>query len=390
MARLRILHVIDRLDRRLGGSVAATLGICKFLKLAQVDVEACGSIGPDDVLDHLDTEFGDFPIHRFARSFPRRYAGSIQFYRWLDQAIAKYDLIEIHAIFSAFTLQAGKICRNHRKPYIIRPHGSLDPFDLRKHALLKRLVGPVLVRPLLAGANLLLATAALESERLVLYGATVEKAVIPLPILLDDEHGSRNSFRNRHNIPLDAQVVLFLSRLDYKKGLEFLIPALARLKQKFPRLWFVLAGSGDPAYVKKTEQVLAEFNTSEFTRRIGFVTGQEKRDAFAAADIFALPSLNENFGIVNIEAMQAGLPLLISDQVYICREIEAAGSGIICSPSVNSVAEKMEEMLSGATDLKLMGQRGHGLVQRCYRPEVATQSLIEVYRKILGHSYNLG
>lgn len=386
MAAIRVLHIIDRLDKRLGGSVSATLGVCKYLALAGVEVEAAGSVGPNDELDHLEREYFGFKTHLFARSFPARYANSAAFSQWLPGVLKEYDLVEIHAIFSAFTLNAAHICRQMGKPYVVRPHGSLDPFDLKKHALLKKIVGPFLIRPLLESSSAVLLTALLEAERLETYGARVRKVVLPLPVPLSAEIGNRDQFRRRHGIPANARVVLFMSRIDYKKGLDFLIPAIGRLRREIPELWFVLAGAGDAAFVAKVRRWLVDHGVSPITSEVGFLSGTEKLDSLAAADIFALPSLNENFGIVNVEAMHSGLPLLVSSEVYIHSEIAEAKAGIICYPNIDSVVAKLRLMLGGKIDLKLMGQCGQKLVQARYRPDSATSELISFYEQALGIS----
>jgi glycosyltransferase involved in cell wall biosynthesis len=376
---IRTLHIIDRLDKRQGGSVTAVLDIAKFLAQRGEQVEVVGSTGDSDDLSHLAEEYSVLKIHRFQKSFPQRYAHSATFNRWLRDALPEYDLVEIHAIFSSITWNAARICKEAKKPYFVRPHGSLDPFDLKKHALLKKVVGPILIRPMLAGASAVLLTAPLESERLVTYGANVRKIVMPLPVFLPGRIEDRKTFRAKHKIPTDACVILFLSRLDYKKGLEFLIPALGKLKTEYPALWFVLAGSGAPEFTKKVRALQSQYGINSITSEVGFLSGQDKLDAFAAANVFVLPSLNENFGIVNIEAMHSGLPLLISDEVYICREIEAAGAGLVCQPNIESVTHKLRELLGGTIDLKQMGERGRELVQRRYRPEAATEALLDLY-----------
>lgn len=386
MAPLRTLHIIDRFDRRLGGSMQATIEVARFLAKQGESAEVAGTVSVNDDLSHLDSLGEVLKIHRFDQSFPKRYAQSKAFNRWLVDAIGDYDLVEIHAIFSGVSMAAARICRQTGKPYLVRPHGSLDPFDLKKHSLLKRFVGPLFVRPMLEGATAVLLTAQLEAARMATYGANVRKVVLSLPVALSEQRGDADGFRNKHGIPGDAQVVLFLSRVDYKKGLDYLIPALAQLKREFPALWFVLAGSGTPAFTASVHRWLEVHRVRPFTTELGFVVGQEKLDAFAAADVFALPSRNENFGIVNIEAMHAGLPLLISNEVYICREIEEAGAGMICKPSVESVITKMREMLSGAVDLKAMGKQGRELVRSRYQPEVATEALMKLYADILRQS----
>jgi glycosyltransferase involved in cell wall biosynthesis len=162
-----------------------------------------------------------------------------------------------------------------------------------------------------------------------------------------------------------------------------LIPAIGELQQDFSDLWFVLAGAGERSFTQYIEQLIFRCGLGEKTRRIGFISGQEKADALAAADVFALPSRNENFGIVLIEAMNAGVPLLISDEVYIHREVSDAGAGVVCQPTSASVKSTLRGLLAGSVDLKVMGERGRRLVQERYLPEQATKSLIATYSSIL-------
>jgi glycosyltransferase involved in cell wall biosynthesis len=172
---------------------------------------------------------------------------------------------------------------------------------------------------------------------------------------------------------------MFMSRIDYKKGLDALMPALAQLRREFGSLWFVLAGSGDPSFMPSVDRWIGEQGLSTVTSKVGFLSGQDKADALAAAGIFALPSLNENFGIVLIEAMHAGVPLLISDEVYIHREIAGHGAGLVCRPEAASIAGSLRRMLDGSVDLAKMGRCGRDLVERRYRPEAATELLLGAY-----------
>ena len=383
---IRTLHVVHRLDTRLGGAVHATLGVCKYLARAGQPVEVAGSIGPGDELGYLDSDYPEFRTHRFQRSFPARYANSSDFCHWLPGALKNYDLVELHTIFSALIFRAGRICRDAGVPYLVRPHGSLDPFDLQKHPRLKAFVGPRFVRPLLAGSAGAVLTAPLEAERLQTYGANVPRFVAPLPVSLPEGTGDGEAFRRRHDIPMDATVVLFMSRVDYKKGLDFLIPALGRLHPKHPKLRFVLAGTGDPEFIDRVRGWVAKEGIAAMTREVGFVSGPEKRDALAAADLFALPSLNENFGIVLIEAMHCGVPLLISDQVYIQQEIRSASAGLVCKPEIGSVTETLGVLLGDAPARRRMGEAGRRLVEERYRPQAATEHLVRTYQEVLSGS----
>jgi glycosyltransferase involved in cell wall biosynthesis len=377
------LHCLFSYDNKLGGSVHAALNVCKYLARGGHPVEMVAPFGRRDDVQYLGNDYSGLSCHMVARSFPQRYSNSHALGIWLRANLHRFQVVEIHGVWVLSTLEAARICRELNKPYFIRPHGSLDPFDLQKHVLVKRFLGPIYVRWLLRNSAAVICTSTLEAERLVTYGANPRQFTLPLPVPLADAEGARQSFRLKHQIPLDARVVLFLSRVDYKKGLDFLIPALGRLKSEYPDLWLVLAGTGAPDFLSLVRRWLDKHKVRAYTREVGFLSGQDKQDAFAAADVFALPSLNENFGIVNIEAMHAGLPLLVSDQVYICREIEQAGAGIVCRPDVPSVTARLREMLGGAVDLKKMGIRGRALVQQRYRPEAATATLVGVYAETL-------
>ncbi len=119
--------------------------------------------------------------------------------------------------------------------YVVGAHNSLDPFDLTKRSFLKRLLGPIYVRPLLNGSSGVMCTAELESERLVTYGAKPTHFLVPLtvPTILGASKSGLD-FRRQYGIPESAFVVLFISRFDVMKGLQFLIPALANAIWRYP------------------------------------------------------------------------------------------------------------------------------------------------------------
>lgn len=383
MSPIRTLHIAHSLDRQAGGALDAPLQICRYLERSGTSAAIAACSGPDDDLGYFRDAYPQVKVHAFERSFPARYSNSRAFATWLRRNLPSYDLVEIHSVFYGLAWHAARECRRAGKPCLVRPHGSLDPFDLRKHAALKKVVGPLLIRPMLAKATAAVLTSELEARRMVAYGANVRRIVLPLPVPLPEAGTDPAGFRRRFQIPEDAFVVLFMSRIDPKKGLQLLIPAVARLQAEFGKLWFVLAGTGEEGVTSSVEALLDAQTKGVRVRKVGFLSGQEKADALAAANVFALPSLNENFGIVLIEAMHAGLPLLISDEVYIHNEILAAGAALVCRPAVDSVTSTLRRMLDGSVDLAAMGGRGRALVRSRYRPEAATELLVDTYRELL-------
>jgi len=376
-------HILPSFDSQLGGSVRAALNICKFLIQYGHSANAIATFSPGDDVEYLRSEYNIVPCHFLPRSFPARYANSNHIKPWIQKQRIQPDIVSIHGVWVLSSFQAALACLKADIPYVVHPHGSLDPFDLQKRRLQKKLVGPCMIKWLLDNSRGIVCTTKTELERLETYNSDVMRYTSPLPVPCLSLTSESNDFRSRFNIPEDAQVVLFLSRIDYKKGLEYLIPALAMLKPRFPKIWFVLAGSGSSSYSSTIDSLIDSHQLNSITTKTGFLSGRDKVEAFNAANIFALPSLNENFGIVVVEAMNACLPILISDNVYLSPDIQGASAGVICSVSVESVYVSLLTMLDGTVDLPALGNAAKKFAGDFYHPQQATNGLVNIYHSAL-------
>jgi glycosyltransferase involved in cell wall biosynthesis len=380
----RTLQTIQSLNNKLGGATHAGLNISRYLSAAQHPVEVLSTFDRNDEIEYLRSTYSGLKMSLIPRRFPKRWYNGIGLGQWLDGNLSRFDLVGIHAVFSFVTIKTSHYCKKHKLPFVLHPHGSLDPFDLKKRKLIKSLLGPILFKPLLQNCAGVVCTTQNEADLLETYGTKPRKFVVPLPVpTLTSGRSSRQSFRQKHGIPNDAFVVLFLSRIDYKKGLEFLVPAISLARESFKDVWFVMAGAGEEWFVSKIRSMISQLGLSRWTREIGFVSGYDKAEAFGAADLFALPSLNENFGIVIIEAMQSGLPVLISDQVYIHQEIYDAGAGKVCAANSDDCGRVLLEFLRDRPSTIEMGARGSRLAAKRFGPEAATQNLLDVYKTVL-------
>ncbi len=370
------------LDERMGGSVRAALDTGRHLVDRGEEVLVVATADDDDRHTYLAEDYRSVPYRLFPRRWPRHNFRAPAMRRWLRRSVGEFDVVELHGVFSFVPVYASWACFRTKTPYTVRPHGSLDPFDLRKHALAKRVYGNLVVRPLLSRASCVVLTSEEESERLETYGARPRRRVIPLPIEAPALSGDGVAFRRHHGIPEDALVVLFLGRIDHKKGLQFLIPALAALKPAYPRLWFLVAGDGDDGARGLVDRLVDEHRMSEWTTRTGFVAGARKQSAFAAADIFALVSLNENLGIAIVEAMHTGVPVLISDEVYIHRQLVERGAATVCEPSTNSCTAALRPLLDDPQLRALQATRGRAAAHELFEPSVVIPALVELYRAV--------
>lgn len=397
---MNILHVIPTLALEEGGPPHAVLGMaCGVARRGHsATIAYVREAGGDSARSAEACHTSGVATIGFAPSFPRRFRASRSMAQWMRQSIARFDVVHIHGIFRIGSLAAGRACRRAGVPYIVRPHGSLDPYDLRKKAWLKKVVGPLLIRNHLRGAAAIHCTSRLEAERLETYGARATVVVSPLPILdatrvtdtaKPDSGGSSGvpSFRETVGIGAEQFIVLFLSRLDKKKNVEILIEAIRILAAHHPEVHLAICGRGDPAYEADLRFRARDAVAAGLVTFCGFLGGRQKADALLESDAFVLPSSNENYGLAVVEALHAGLPVICSDQVYISGDIADAEAGIVCPPTPEDVSEALGRLIDdragGGKVLELMSRRGRDLARTRFSEDICVRGLLEMYESAL-------
>jgi len=388
---LKILQIVPSLSLVYGGPSQMVLGLSTALASLGVEVtvlttDSNGDIGqpPLDVPLEQPVEQNGYQVRYFRCSPFRRYKFSLNLLRWLSRHGKEFDLAHIHALFSPVSTAAAMVARWQKLPYILRPLGTLDPADLRKKRRLKQVYAALLEGPNLAGAAGIHFTSAQEAKISERFGTHSPDLVIPLgvtpPVMLP-----QGQARIRWGVPEDRSLVLFMSRIDPKKGLNLLIPALERLLGLGVNFHFVMSGMNpqDPDYENKIQEQIQASTLSSHTTITGFVTGELKAALLQDADLFVLPSYYENFGIAVAEAMVAGTPVVISDQVYIWEDVKGAEAGWVGSCEVEALTGLLREALQDAGERQRRGVNAQEYALRNYSWEAIAQQTIQAYRQIL-------
>ncbi|MGH9676839.1 MAG: glycosyltransferase, partial [Candidatus Acidiferrum sp.] len=193
----------------------------------------------------------------------------------------------------------------------------------------------------------------------------------------------RGQFRARHHIPPDRKVILFLGRLHHKKGFDILLPAFALLKDD-PSL--VIAGPGEDDYIQYLRAQIGRLGLTERVVFAGMLGGGEKRGAFVDADIFVLPSYQENFGIAVIEALAAGTPVIVSDQVNIHADIFAAGAGGVVPLNSEVLALEMKRWLADGALRKAAGEKAREFARNKYDWKSIAQRWTRHYERLVAET----
>ena len=372
IGQVHVLHVTSSLDPRAGGTTAALLALVHAQKDAGISVGVASTFAADFRTDAVDRlRWLGIEVHLVG---PNRkllaYHPKIK--SMLTPLIESADVVHIHAVWEEIQHRAAKLARRFRKPYLFTPHGMLDRWSLAQSRLKKQIYLKVRLRNDLAHASAV--HFADELERDLAGGlnlstpAIVEKHIVDLSEF--QSLPPAGQFRQRHPELGDRPMVLFLSRVHPKKGLDLLIPAFAKLKSDNASL--VLAGPAEEEYQSHLTELARQHGVLDRVLFTGMLYGPDRIAAMVDAAVFVLPSHQENFGIVVIESLAAGTPVVISDQVNIHRQITEAQVGQVVPVNVDAIAQAIDRYLLDDALRADTAQRARPFVWKTYdRAEIA-------------------
>jgi glycosyltransferase involved in cell wall biosynthesis len=386
---MRILHVIANLAPRYGGPSKACWEMARAVAQLghEVSIYTTNQDGPVELAVPLGrpvrrdgVEVRYFPIQP-----PRFWGTSLPLALALRRKIPGSDLVHIHSLYLFHDLVAGHYCRRYGVPYLIRPHGTLDPYIRTRHRGRK-----LLLESLFENRNLRKAAAVhftTEEERALAAPFTFGTPGVVAPLGIDlaelEPWPEPGLFRAAHPEIGDRKIILFLGRINFKKGLDLLAQAFGALHRARGDVHLVIAGPDNEGWGGKVREWLAAEGVSHRATFTGMLLGREKLAVFRDADLFVLPSYSENFGLAVIEAMACGLPVVISDKVNLWREVAAAGAGQVTACNAAEVARAMGELLDAPDLAAQMGRKGRNLVRTRFQWEKIGARLEKIYQDIV-------
>lgn len=389
-ALVKILHVIPSLSPKHGGPSFALPLMERALTEAGVEVTVATT---DDDGPHarMSVPLGQPVSVNGATRFHFRkqtefYKCSVPLWRWLARRVREFDVVHVHALFSFASVAAAHCAKRYQIPYVIRPLGVLNRWGMEnRRPLLKRLSLRWIEGPLLRHAAAVHYTSPGERDEAEKAGVRAVGAVTPLGI---DTRAFRklpgpDQFHRLFPQAVDRTLILFLSRLDKKKGLDLLLPAFAYLHRKHPRALLVIGGSGHEAYARRLVKLARELGIQPDVVWTGHLEGEEKMSALSAASVFVLPSYSENFGIAAVEAFAAGLPSVLTSEVAIAPEAQLAKAALVVPCEVARLTAALEEFLCDPELRRQMSANAVRLAAQRFSLEAMGKSLVNLYEGIL-------
>jgi glycosyltransferase involved in cell wall biosynthesis len=316
------------------------------------------------------------PLSRFFREF------SWPLFGWLRKNIGQYDVVHCHGLWHWASL-APFLVHSPNVVKVVTVHGVLDPWVYAKSRLKKRLMDVLAQHHFLQRANLIHVITEEERTHVQQYLGQPHPNIVCIPngIHLADfaQLPPKGTFRQAFDIPEEKKLVLFMSRLNVKKGLDLLLPAFRDYVRKDAGAVLVLAGPDD-GYAHTARDFIQENGLDNHIRMVGMLTGERKLAALADADLFTLPSYSEGFSMVCLEAMAARTPALLSDRVGFAEAIRAYDAAELIELTPEGVLNGLRSLLANPARRETIGQNGQRLVREQYSIDKLSRQLLHQYQ----------
>jgi glycosyltransferase involved in cell wall biosynthesis len=389
---MKTLHVISDLDPRSGGLTTIVRALSAYQARARLDVTVCTTIREQNINRRT-------PInHRLENGVTYKFFPywsplllSIEMFKWLKTNLRIFDIVHIHGLYRFPVTSAACWARIIGVPYLISPQGSLDPFLYRQSQFsvpLKRIYEHLFDIPNLNHASAIHYTAADEAKRAAFLKLHAKPVIVPNGIDWESyrQLPPKGSFRQRIGLNGQTPLVLFLGRINFKKGLDLLVPAFGSVVKKHPEARLAIVGPDNEGYGLKVRQWCKKQGIHDKVFFVDHLEPENVKEAYVDADVFVLPSYTENFGMTVVEAMACGTPVVISDQVNIWREIQETGAGVVVCLDPCAVADAICMVLEDKRKAEAMEARGRVAAKSCYAWPHVVDQMTQVYQKLIANS----
>jgi len=382
---MRVLHVISGLDPANGGPTIALVGLAEAQARAGLDVS---------VLATWQNQTG-FPVAEQMRAAGVKVnligpaSGKLSRHPSLvmatEGAVGRAEVVHVHALWEEIQHRAMRAAKRQGVPYVVTPHGMLSPWSFSNGSVINRLGKraylTLRLRRGLAGAAALHYTTVPERElasRLGLGSPTlIEPCGLDWTEFSSLPEGGR--FRSRFPEIGHRPMLLFLGRLSAQKGLDALIPAFGQFCRLNPDAVLVIAGPDYDGYSRTVARLIEEHVPNARVLQAGMQAGRERVEAMVDADLFVLSSHHENFGIVVAEAMACATPVVISRDVNVWQEVEAAGAGEAASRAPAELAAAMVRWMADPQRRQEAGERGRAYARAHWDWDLIAQRWADHY-----------
>lgn len=380
---MRIVHIISNIDATVGGPVFALMGLAKAqLTGADAHVTIAPGLPPGvmpQTIEQLRSAGVDVVPIRCGESPLGNQTATRQQLRPL---IERSDVVHIFGLWEGIQHEAAALCREMHKPHIFEPCGMLDAWSLKRKWLKKKLYMLLRLRRDLNESTAIHVSTTWERDQTARLGLKPPLIVVPAGVELSEfaELPQKGNFRRRHPALEHKPLIVFLGRVFPGKGLEMLIPAMAKMKNQSAML--AVVGPDPVGYAARMQALISELRLEQRVLFTGMARGTERIEALVDADLFSLPSEHENFGVAVLEALAAGTPAIVSDQVGLCHDIASAQAGQAVPLNPDRLAESLDAWLADEPRRREAGARGRAMAFERFTWDHIARQWNEIYQSL--------
>ncbi|MBW4522132.1 MAG: glycosyltransferase [Scytolyngbya sp. HA4215-MV1] len=385
---MKILLVVPAIGAVYGGPSKVALELAEALgkQGISLDLVTTNANGASDLDVPLYTwvNSGSYRIQYFAHWHWKDYKISSSLTAWLFRHVTEYDLVHTNALFSYPILVTHWACQWHQVPYVMSPHGMLEPWALSYKAWKKKLYYTLLEKNALKKASAIQMLATSEAENTQHLNLSTPFVIVPNGIEPIDLENFPDSELFYQHFPTtkNKTLILFLGRIDPKKGLDLLATAFAKVHQQFPHTHLIVAGPDNVGFLPKVQQFFVDAGCLEAVTFTGMISGSLKYAALAAASVYVSPSYSEGFSLSILEGMAAGLPCVFTTGCNF-PEAKIAQAAYVVEADSQQIADALIECLKHPQQMKAMGDRARKFILETYTWDRIASQLIKIYTAIL-------
>ncbi|NJO46143.1 MAG: glycosyltransferase [Oscillatoriales cyanobacterium RM2_1_1] len=390
---MNILFVIPYLASVYGGPVKVVQELSQSLAEAGLSVDVITSNANGlSKLDFPTSQWVDqsqYRVQYFNCWHQNDFIFSPSLLSWLLIHVRNYDIVHIHNIFAPMMLVAQGICQMRQVPYLVTPHGMLEPWALAYKSGKKQYYYQFLEQPALQKASKIHVLNSTEAKNIQALGFE-HTVIIPNGIHRSEFEVLPNPDYFLEQFPevREKTLILFLGRIDPKKGLDLLATAFGEIHRQFSQCHLIIAGPDSIGFLPTVQGYFEQANCLNSVTFTGMLNGTLKLSALAAADLYIAPSYSEGFSMSILEGMASQLPCIITQE---CNFPEAAEAKVakVVKAEAKALEKALGECLTNLPEAKKMGRRAYQFVLENYTWEQAAQKLILVYQLVAKQTINL-
>jgi glycosyltransferase involved in cell wall biosynthesis len=308
---------------------------------------------------------------------------SFKLARSIQSTVRQFDAVHIHELWHYPHFAAARAAITAEVPYLITPHGALEPWAVDHKGLKKHIYMSAVQRRYLNRASTVQALTNAEASQVSAIAPAASPTVIPngLDLRATDSGSWQQLSSAVQEFLTSHRVITFMGRLHQKKGIEPLVEGFLKISKDIPDIALLFVGPDEGEFTSSIKSQAGESGVAKRVMVAGAINGDERFEILRRSSAFALTSYSEGFSMAVLEALASRIPVIISPACYFPEAIDA-GAGILTEPEPESIANALTEVLSSDAKRELMGDAGRNLIESRYTISNVARQLANTYRTL--------